>query len=101
MIQSSQLDPLNPAKLILNCEATSFCQLSEWGMRMLQASFPRLKEALLCEEDGERMVILHLMTLLHNFAAKNMGMNQIFNSFMPNANSYYGYEIQELYNDDV
>jgi hypothetical protein len=34
-------------------QATSVRQLSEWGMRGLQGSFPRLKDRLLYEERGE------------------------------------------------
>ena len=76
LIQSSQIDPLDAEKLILNREATFLRQLSKWGMRMIQATFPRLKDALPCEDDGEREIILQLMIRLHNFAAENMGLNQ-------------------------
>jgi hypothetical protein len=34
-------------------QVTSVQQLSEWGMRGLQASFPRLKDRLMWEEKGE------------------------------------------------
>ena len=99
MIQSSQLDPEDTDEIILNREATSVRQLSEWGMRMIQASSPRLKQALPCDEDGEREIILRLMLHLHNFAAETMGLNQFFNSFMTNDMSYYSYEaIDEFYN---
>ena len=101
LIQSSQLDPEDPGGIVLNREATSLRQLSEWGMRMLQASFPRIRSALPCEEDGEREIILRVMILLHNFAAESMGLNQIFNSFMQNPNSYYSYTIPEVYNPFV
>jgi hypothetical protein len=33
-------------------DATSVCQMAEWGMRGLQGSFPRLKDPLLYEERG-------------------------------------------------
>ena len=102
MIQSSQLDPEDTEEIILNREATSVRQLSEWGMRMIQASSPRLKQALPCDEDGEREIILRLMLHLHNFAAETMGLNQIFNSFMTNDMSYYSYEgIDEFYNANL
>ncbi len=48
-------------------QATSMRQLSEWGMRMIQAQFPRLKDPLSLEEQGERKVILQLMMKLYNF----------------------------------
>ena len=92
LLQSSQLDPLDAEGIIINREATSLRQLSEWGMRMIQATFPRLKEALPCDQDAEREIILSLMIHLHNFAAETMGLNQIFNTFMSNKTSFYSYD---------
>ena len=43
LIKSSQEDPLDERLLLINRQATSIRQLSEWGMRMIQGSFPRLK----------------------------------------------------------
>ena len=63
--------------------ATSVRQLSEWGMRGLQASFPRLKDRLPYEEVGERRVILRLIVLLYNFRASTVGFNQIQTTYMP------------------
>jgi len=67
-------------------------QLSEWGMRGLQVSFPYLKDRLIYEEIGERKIILQLIVLLYNFRATTVGQNQISSTFMPwlkrNANSY-------------
>ena len=62
--------------------ATSLRQLSEWGMRGFQASFPRLKDPLMYEERGERKVILQMMVLLYNFRASTVGQNEIQSSFM-------------------
>ena len=101
LIQSSQIDPLDAEELILNREATSLRQLSEWGMRMIQAAFPRLKKALPCEDDGEREIILQLMIRLHNFAAENMGLNQIFNSFINTKDKFYSYMIESDYNNHI
>ena len=53
LIKSSQCDPLDIDALRLNRHTTSICQLSEWGMRMIQASFPRLKDAMIYEEKGD------------------------------------------------
>jgi hypothetical protein len=39
-------------------QATSVWQMTEWGMRGLQASFPRLKDRLDYEENGERQLFL-------------------------------------------
>jgi DDE superfamily endonuclease len=64
-------------------QATSVRQLSEWGMRGFQGSFPRLKDKLNYEERGERRIILEMIVLLYNFRASSVGLNQIQSSFMP------------------
>ena len=63
--------------------ATSVRQLSEWGMRGLQASFPRLKDRLKYEEMGERKIVLSLIVLLYNYRASCVGFNQIRTTFYP------------------
>ena len=68
--------------LLVNREATSVWQLSEWGMWMIQGSFPRLKDPLYYEEGGDRMAILRLMVHLYNFQTAQVGIHQIMNSFM-------------------
>ena len=77
---------------LLHRQATSVRQLSEWGMRGLQGSFPRLKDRLKYEERGERRIILEMVVLLYNFRASTVGMNQIQSTFMPHlersANSF-------------
>ena len=82
LIKSSQEDPLDERLLLINRQATSIRQLSEWGMRMIQGSFPRLKDPLLFEEKGGRKIILRLMVHLYNFQTSLVGINQIMNSFM-------------------
>ena len=47
LIKSSQQHPQRSDLYYKNKEATSVRQLSEWGMRMIQAQFPRLKDKLL------------------------------------------------------
>lgn len=73
-------------------QATSVRQLSEWGMRGLQASFPRLKDRLEYEDKGERRLILELIVYLYNYRATVVGLNQIQSVFMPSlersANSF-------------
>ena len=44
---------MDPMGIPFNHEATSLRQLSEGGMMMLHATFPRIKSTLPCEEDGE------------------------------------------------
>ena len=73
-------------------DATSVCQLSEWGMHQIQAKFPCLKDhiCLTYKELEERKITLNLMVLLYNFQTARGGMNQILNTYMlehsPDAN---------------
>jgi DDE superfamily endonuclease len=64
-------------------QATAVRQLSEWGMRGLQASFPRLKDRMVWEEKGERRLILEMIVRLYNYRASVVGLNQIQSVFMP------------------
>jgi hypothetical protein len=89
-IKSAQLDPMDAQEMLKNRDATSVRQLSEWGMRQIQAKFPRLKDDMPYEEQGERKVTLNLMVLLYNFQTARVGMNQIQTVYMleqsPDAN---------------
>ena len=89
IIKSSQEDPTDPEKLLINRAATSMRQLSEWGMRMISGSFPRMKDPNLYEESQDRKVILRLMVHLHNYQASQVGINQILNSFYEKDKSHY------------
>jgi len=86
LIQSAQnLDPNLPEEMYDLCmEATSLRQMAEWGMRGIQGSFPRVKDKIIYEERGERLVMLQLIVRLYNFRANTVGINQIKNVFMPN-----------------
>ena len=64
-------------------QATSFRQSAEWGMRMFQGSFPRMKDRFIYEERGERKLMLLLTVLLFNVRTKLVGLNQIQTVFMP------------------
>jgi hypothetical protein len=69
--------------LAIKREATSMRQSSEWGMRGVQASFPRLKDTLPYEEYGERKVIMTSLLLLFNLRARLVGFNQIRTVYYP------------------
>ena len=73
-------------------QATSVRQMAEWGMRGLQASFPRLKDRITYEERGERRLTLELIVMLYNYRASVVGLSQIQSVFMPwlekNANQF-------------
>jgi hypothetical protein len=66
-------------------QATSLRQSAEWGMRVVQGSFPRLKDRLLFSENiADRKVFLHLIPMLLNFRTRNVGLNQLTSTFYPN-----------------
>ena len=80
-IKSSQQDPDGTENIVVNRQATSVRQLSEWGMRMVQGQFPRLKDVLPLEQN-KRQTIIHLAVLIYNFTTSEVGINQILNTYM-------------------
>lgn len=105
LIKSAQTDPITAVstELSLNRQATSLRQLSEHGMRMIGAQFPRLKDNMPYEEFGERKVILALMLVLYNYQASQVGINEILNSFMHKTDGsfYYNQNISTDANDQL
>jgi DDE superfamily endonuclease len=83
LVKSGRTDFMNGHEIEVNWEATKMRQSAEWGMRALQASFPRLKDRLIYEEKGERKMILKMLILLYNFRARRVGINQILSTYMP------------------
>ena len=77
IIQSSQNVPLMEGHqaMLLGQQETSCQQLAEWGMRGLQGSFPRLKDCIIYEENGERAIFLKFITLLYNYRVQSVGIN--------------------------
>ena len=61
---------------------TSLRQASEWGMRGLQGTFPRVKKRLPSDSETRRLVI-EAIVLLHNFCTEFVGYNQIKTVFDP------------------
>jgi len=90
LIKSSQDDLVSSATthremiedIQMKREATSMRQAAEWGMRGLQASFPRLKDRFVYEERGERRITMKMITLIYNMRARMVGINQIRNVYM-------------------
>jgi hypothetical protein len=102
LLKSSQQGPIGkPRDVSINRAATSVRQLSEWGMRMIQAQFPRLKDPLHYEENGERRVILSLMTRLYNYNVSKVGVNQILNVFMREEQGSYSYFGGRMINENA
>ena len=89
LIRSSKNDPENAQALLVSRDATSARQLSEWGMRMIQGQFPRIKDPLIYEEKGERKIIVHLLVHLYNFQTSQVGINTILNSYMQKGNNVF------------
>ena len=92
LIKSQQIDPTDPLGVIVNRQATSVRQLSEWGMRMIKGQFPRLDDKLRWEDLGYRRIIMNLAVLLYNFQTTKIGINQILNTYMYDQTSYFGWE---------
>jgi hypothetical protein len=68
----------------IRCQATVMRQASEWGMRAIQGSFPRLKDRFLFSDDRQdRRIFLHLVSMLLNFRTTFVGMNQLESTFYP------------------
>ena len=67
-------------------QATSMRQSSEWGMRALQSSFPRMCDRMAFEQKGERRIAIKMMVYLYNLRARMVGINQIKNFFQPALN---------------
>ncbi len=63
-------------------QATLARQTAEWGMRMFQTSFPRVKDRFIYEERGERRICLKMLVLLYNMRVRMVGINQIRNTYM-------------------
>ena len=61
---------------------TSLRQASEWGMRGLQATFPRWKKRLPSDHFQRRQVI-EAIVLIHNYRTELVGFNQINTVFDP------------------
>ena len=102
LIKSSQQDPDNANGIVLNRQATSLRQLSEWGMRMIQGQFPRLKDRMGLEDFGERKVILHLLVLLYNYyQATTVGINSILNTCMSKTEGFYSHDRVSMDANDV
>ena len=85
IIQSSQNIPITEGRqaMLLGQQAMSCRQAAEWGMQGLQGLFPRLKDRIIYEENGERAIILKFITLLYNYRVRSVGINQILNHYMP------------------
>ena len=86
LLKSSQhvTDQQGPMNICRHEQATSMRQAAEWGMRAIQSAFPRLRDRIRFEVNGERRIYLSLLPLLYNFRLSTVGLNQIRNTYVPN-----------------
>jgi hypothetical protein len=67
----------------LRQQTMSAWQTAERGMMGIQASFPQVKDLFIYEEHGERRIVMKMFFLLYNMRAWMVGINQIWNTYMP------------------
>lgn len=81
----------SPELISILRQATSARQASEWGTRAFQGTYPRFKDRLVYEENGERKLILLTTVLLFNLRTALVGVNQLLNSYMPSLSTDANY----------
>jgi len=81
----AEFDNINDqiANIVVKREATSMCQSAKWGMRAVQTSFPRLKDQLVYEENGEQRIMFDCLFLLFNLRSHLVGTNQVTSVYLP------------------
>lgn len=57
------------ANLAFKPDATSMLHSAEWGVKAVQSSFPRLKDTLVYEENGEQKINFTSLFFLYNLGA--------------------------------
>jgi DDE superfamily endonuclease len=82
-------------------QATSLRQAAEWGMGAIQSSFPRLKDRIRYENNGERGVVLSLVPLLYNYRLAKVGLNQIRNVYCPSWSVDSAFFIRNVADDET
>jgi DDE superfamily endonuclease len=87
----------NSLDLLRMEQATSLRQAAEWGMRAIQSAFPRLKDKIHFEENGERVVFLSLVPLLYNYRLEKVGLNQIRSVYCPSLSVDSAFFISETF----
>ena len=75
-------------------EATSMRQSAEWGMKLYQAAYPRVKDRLKFHNPMRNYHLVLLTALITNYRTSKVGINQILNAYMPHLNNdateYFG-----------
>ena len=68
-------------------EETSMRQSAEWGMKLYQAAYPRVKDGLRFSHPMRNYHLLQLTALITNYRTSQVGINQILNTYMPHLNN--------------
>jgi hypothetical protein len=63
-------------------EAILARQKAEWGMWLLQTSFPWVKDRCVYKERGEWRIYLKMLVFLYDIRTRMVGINQIRNTYM-------------------
>lgn len=72
----------NASEVVHFRKSTSAWKGSEWRMRSLHESFPRLKDRMVYEERGERKWILVSVVRLFNLCSRLVGISQLLSTHM-------------------
>ena len=75
--KSNEIPPETAHAQAFNDTLITLRQGAEWGMRLFQSAYPRLKTRLDWETKGFRKVVLRTATGLLNFRTRTVGLNQI------------------------
>ena len=75
--KQNEIAPPTAQEDIFTSSLISVRQSVEWGMRIFQNSYPRLKTRLVWENRGFRSYMLRTATKLVNFRSRVVGLNQI------------------------
>ena len=91
----TRLSPILKKAMIQRAnDHVSIRQGSEWGMRSLQGTWPRLKSRL-TSNTAKRKLIIESVVLLNNYRTEFIGLNQIatvFNEFYEQRINFDGYD---------
>ena len=86
-LKSGQRIPTNAVAqqhtLLVNRQLLSYRQTAEWGMRMIQGSFGRLRVPLKISSKKRRQQLLEIIVRLSNVRTRCVGINQIRSVYMP------------------
>ena len=86
-LKSGEQVPADPVLrqhlLAVNRQLLSYRQTAEWGMRMLQGSFGRLRVPLPITSETRHRHCIELCARLSNVRARRVGINEIRSVYMP------------------